>query len=1345
MDMASLQSTGHDNPSASRSRGPYGNGLHDADSQDHPHHLMNPLDFAFTPSFLDRSEFQTYSDIVDAICQSNLVGLPGSAPLSSPETAHLLYDPSSLGNSASSPLSGLGYTDHSGTVPTSMPTSADFNFMLTPTTPGFQTSMNDLLMSPGHDGSFPMFGSSAAAEPHTSLFGSTLSPLALASLSGAGGPSLMHPAVSMGSALGGVSAATDAVTAKLIQQKLLHDLVQSAVHLPTTTTSAPLGQMHQSPEALVIPHDPSASTKRPSADTVDPAEPKLAAKKPKKQAIKPAPPTNSAAKRSRKRQVPPSPPLSPPDATSPKGSSVSPPPSSHRPPHGMNPVWNLKSLSPARPAIASNSSTPPAPTASLAPIPISPALDTGASSNNSKIAISRVHSPGAVGPPIVPRSPEGTISGPPVKNQRRIAHNAIERRYRNNINDRIRELKDSIPALLHAQQVKDEENQTGMSFTSSLDAGPAPRESKTIRNAKGLPKEVDGIAPASKLNKATILRKATEYVWHLRRANDRMRREQDQLRQLVLQNVPDAAALLESLGNQAQTEADAYIRQLQSGSCMGDLDDEEDEEEAAEELHRVDSSPVTESTTSSAGPVPEADTDMTSAVGNHSDSDSSSSSPVTTPTRSGGGGSSSGGGGFPARAVMGVFLCASFFDGPGPSNEESGQHRALSALPFVGSWSQHVGHVVSAHNLFMGVRIFVFLSCLLGLLFYDDWFGGSQKSQKNRQYWRARYGTRPAVSETTTSTPTDPADSATALSQQGSERTTGSATAAGTNRPRTRAQVSKTAVAVSHSHLMNSVAEINNTPLPRSYRSMALRIFGEVVRLVAPSACLPERHGQELSLTWLRLSELQLFHEDVSLPSLMKVYAWLRSFSLGSVTPNYPVARAWLTAALHVHKSLGIRYVRNMVARRVWNWAVTAARTAPLPAPGSRDDSSPAHLAIGRNNHWQWLLHEPAAADFYLDGEWKPFTRSSAFTVEWPRIQLVLANPVDPLMTLSHLFVLNRTRHYTDQFIRTGEGHRALTALLDRLPQLTSGSTANVGLPTTRGTNQPWLLHWYINLALVVMHHKRGDAVERDLCLQRALDLARTIIQLHSTGVTGLSAPERKHAQLVLETAYLSVLPAILVQAGRYDAAQRTCAVVAAMRTQRQHLEAHFLDQLYGGAPDSCVDSSLASVVAHQSRGVAFSSLLGTLCTSLDSMSGGNGPSTATVPSSTMPTAPTSPNGRSQMQRPLVFSPATTSVPIGGSSVTQRRPADSRAIRILYQYTSDIERQLEFLVGNLIMDAQYQCWLATGNNPPSSLRDAGRIGLTNFDGGGGGFRASVHLHRCSDRSQLPFLKHFGDQ
>lgn len=80
------------------------------------------------------------------------------------------------------------------------------------------------------------------------------------------------------------------------------------------------------------------------------------------------------------------------------------------------------------------------------------------------------------------------------------SHNMIEKRYRTNINDKILALRDCVPSLRCV-------------------VNGTPRTSE----------ELEGLTPASKLNKATVLTKATEYILHLQKRNDMLMKELHEL------------------------------------------------------------------------------------------------------------------------------------------------------------------------------------------------------------------------------------------------------------------------------------------------------------------------------------------------------------------------------------------------------------------------------------------------------------------------------------------------------------------------------------------------------------------------------------------------------------------------------------------------------------------------------------------------------------------------------------------------------------------------------------------------------------------------------------------------
>ncbi|KAH7312118.1 helix-loop-helix DNA-binding domain-containing protein [Rhexocercosporidium sp. MPI-PUGE-AT-0058] len=93
---------------------------------------------------------------------------------------------------------------------------------------------------------------------------------------------------------------------------------------------------------------------------------------------------------------------------------------------------------------------------------------------------------------------------PPVK---KTAHNMIEKRYRTNLNDKIAALRDSVPSL----RVMSKKNSRG----------------------EDIQEDLQGLTPAHKLNKATVLSKATEYIAHLEKRNKYLIKENASLKSRV--------------------------------------------------------------------------------------------------------------------------------------------------------------------------------------------------------------------------------------------------------------------------------------------------------------------------------------------------------------------------------------------------------------------------------------------------------------------------------------------------------------------------------------------------------------------------------------------------------------------------------------------------------------------------------------------------------------------------------------------------------------------------------------------------------------------------------------------
>lgn len=125
---------------------------------------------------------------------------------------------------------------------------------------------------------------------------------------------------------------------------------------------------------------------------------------------------------------------------------------------------------------------------------------------------------------------------------KKVAHNAIERRYRKNINGRILDLKNVVPALYKAniRENKGNRSSSGNEYEDSSDEEHRHDNQRGNTNEDGI---VDGVEVAKKLNKATILHKATEYIHHLKHTNELAERENQVLLEILAQ-VPGGAEVL---------------------------------------------------------------------------------------------------------------------------------------------------------------------------------------------------------------------------------------------------------------------------------------------------------------------------------------------------------------------------------------------------------------------------------------------------------------------------------------------------------------------------------------------------------------------------------------------------------------------------------------------------------------------------------------------------------------------------------------------------------------------------------------------------------------------------------
>ena len=119
---------------------------------------------------------------------------------------------------------------------------------------------------------------------------------------------------------------------------------------------------------------------------------------------------------------------------------------------------------------------------------------------------------------------------------RRTAHNAIEKRYRIRLNDKIAELRDSIPSL-RVQPVMNLDGTPEDEFDEALSERPS----------------------VNKVNKANVLEKATEYVKHLENCNRRLEAE---LHQIL------SVSRINNIGRQANSLPTSYAMMEHGHSAL---------------------------------------------------------------------------------------------------------------------------------------------------------------------------------------------------------------------------------------------------------------------------------------------------------------------------------------------------------------------------------------------------------------------------------------------------------------------------------------------------------------------------------------------------------------------------------------------------------------------------------------------------------------------------------------------------------------------------------------------------------------------------------------------------------
>ncbi|CAO3615542.1 unnamed protein product [Mucor fragilis] len=334
----------------------------------------------------------------------------------------------------------------------------------------------------------------------------------------------------------------------------------------------------------------------------------------------------------------------------------------------------------------------------------SPSINTSLDSSQAKVPIQRLKSNSIINNAV--NAALNNTQPPAGRQHKKTAHNAIERRYRNNINDRIAELKNAVPALLYAKVKDNRTPGTGSKRRNGDDDDDEGEDGEEF---------LDGVAVATKLNKATILRKATEYINHLKKQGDDVRRENQAL-QHILTQLPGGQDILQRYHLQKQQrEKEIQQQQLMEREAQKQQDQQrkaanrkrarfnnaQQQRQQQQMQHHHEASDEYESSSSSPGSM----------------------DPVTPPAMTN-------------RVFMALFMCITFFSTSplttGPSSSEQYQnHHHTSRANVAGAAdtvSQNLGSASASPESFLGslfkfddtwssLRTIVFIVCIVQLFF----------------------------------------------------------------------------------------------------------------------------------------------------------------------------------------------------------------------------------------------------------------------------------------------------------------------------------------------------------------------------------------------------------------------------------------------------------------------------------------------------------------------------------------------------------------------------------------------------------------------------------------------------
>ncbi|KAI8373372.1 hypothetical protein EDC96DRAFT_499115 [Choanephora cucurbitarum] len=487
-------------------------------------------------------------------------------------------------------------------------------------------------------------------------------------------------------------------------------------------------------------------------------------------------------------------------------------------------------------------------------------------------------------------------STPPVGRQhKKTAHNAIERRYRNNINDRIAELKNAVPALLYAK-VKD--NRTGKR---------AHRDDEDDEGEDG-EEFLDGVAVATKLNKATILRKATEYINHLKKTGEDIRRENQTL-QHILSQLPGGQDVLQQYHMQKQQqEKETREQQLLERQMQKQKEHQRklaNRKRARHNNSSHENSDEYESSSSSPG----------------------SFDPVTPPAMTN-------------RVFMALFMCITFFSTSplttGPTSEKyQGHHHISRTAPITDNSqpTQSLNHASSASGSFFSlfessdiwsiIRTVIFVVCItqLALPYLKSMFIGSSLKLKRVQKFKRTTSVRKEILNSTV-TPGD-------LKCR---------------------QV--------YSLLEKSIKNQDDDDLPSNSFSLFFSLLREAVRIFSRHVLgyeimygdqddvLPEEEWAKVC-RWIKLNETRCVGGSSHKSRMFSVYSCLRMINLVDVLEddihddiNQIHARAYATAAMQMLLAVPRLSIAEKLFSYFWQHAVNSSKHSHHQDDGVLEESN---------------------------------------------------------------------------------------------------------------------------------------------------------------------------------------------------------------------------------------------------------------------------------------------------------------------------------------------------------------------------------------------------------------------